>query len=66
MNNQSEETITLDSLSNLTGFPAELIRKELFDGTQMEDNQEIPLADLRKAMLSFIDETMLEDKKELH
>jgi len=60
LNNQSSETITLDSLSALTGFPVEMIKKELFDDTSIESTQEIPLAKLRSAMMSFIDETMLD------
>lgn len=60
LNNQSGETITLDSLSALTGFPVEMIKKELFEDTSIESTEEIPLAKLRSAMMSFIDQTMLD------
>lgn len=61
LDNQTSETITLDSLSALTGFPVEMIKKELFDNSSIKDNDEISLSDLRAAMMSFIDETMLKN-----
>ena len=58
---QDQELISLESLSNLTGFPVEMIRKELFNSDLPEEK--VSLAELRKAMVSYIDATMLEDAK---
>lgn len=67
LNNQSNDSITLESLSDLTGFPVDMIKKELFESSEISESQEIPLQELRSAMMSFIDESMLETaKKELN
>ena len=67
LNNQSSESITLDSLSALTGFPVDMIKKELFESSEINGSEEIPLEKLRSAMMSLIDETMLDTpKKELN
>lgn len=49
--------IDLKSLSDLTGFPVELINKELFEQNDVETK--MSLDDLRKAMSSYIDQVML-------
>jgi hypothetical protein len=49
--------VDLGSLSDLTGFPVELIKKELFE--QNDASTKMSLDDLRKAMISYIDEAML-------
>jgi hypothetical protein len=48
--------VSLDVLAKMTGFPVEMIKDELFKG---EDASQISLEDLRAAMLSYIDSTML-------
>ncbi len=48
--------VSLEMLANLTGFPVELIRDEIFKG---DDKSQVSLEELRSAMLSFIDSTML-------
>lgn len=53
--------ISLEALSEMTGFPLELIQQELFLG-KAEDN-EVSLEDLRAAMLNFIDATILQETK---
>jgi len=58
--NKDSEAVSLDSLSELTGFPVELIKRELFEGQLGE--KELNLEDLRAAMMSYIDKTMLDDK----
>lgn len=58
-NTNERELIELSSLADLTGFPVEMIKKELFDSSL--DSEKISLAELRKAMVSYIDQTMLED-----
>jgi|NOAtaT_6_FD_contig_51_3888524_length_232_multi_2_in_0_out_0_1 hypothetical protein len=50
--------ISLEQLSEMTGFPMELIQQELFTGVSSDDG--VALEDLRAAMLSFIDSTLLQ------
>lgn len=49
--------VSLETLSKMTGFPIEMIKEEVFKGQMTE--QEISLEELRSAMLSYIDSTML-------
>lgn len=52
--------VSLEMLSKMTGFPVELIKEEVFKG---ENTDQVSLEELRSAMLSYIDSTMLiEDK----
>ncbi len=60
---QAESKITLNALSEMTGFPMELIQQELFMGKSPADG-EVALEDLRAAMLNFIDATLLKDDSE--
>lgn len=60
--NNENEKVTLKSLSDLTGFPVEMIKSELFNGSSINED-EVSLSDLRHAMMSYIDETMLESKE---
>lgn len=48
--------ISLEALAKITGFPIEMIKEEIFKG---HDDQEVSLDELRSAMLSYIDSTML-------
>jgi UDP-N-acetyl-D-mannosaminuronic acid transferase (WecB/TagA/CpsF family) len=57
-NTNEQELIELSSLAELTGFPLEMIKKELFNSSL--ESEKVTLADLRKAMVSYIDATMLE------
>ncbi|MCE3013871.1 MAG: hypothetical protein LW878_12465 [Proteobacteria bacterium] len=52
--------VSLDELSKMTGFPVEMIEKELFVGRT--EDEEISLETLRAAMLNFIDSTLLDEK----
>ncbi len=57
--NDSENTngkISLEALAKMTGFSIEMIKEEIFKG---QNDQEVSLEDLRTAMLSYIDSTML-------
>ena len=57
--NDSENTngkISLEALAKMTGFSIEMIKEEIFKG---QNDQEVSLDDLRTAMLSYIDSTML-------
>ena len=60
-NGQTEKNgkISLEVLAKMTGFPIEMIKEEIFQGE--EGQQEISLDELRAAMLSYIDSTMLVD-----
>jgi hypothetical protein len=49
--------VSLEVLAKMTGFPTELIKEEIFKG--QNSGEEISLDDLRSAMLSYIDSTML-------
>lgn len=48
--------VSLEMLAKMTGFPVEIIKEEIFKG---EDKDQVSLEDLRSAMLSYIDSTML-------
>jgi hypothetical protein len=48
--------ISLEALAKMTGFPIEMIKEEIFKG---QNDQEVSLDDLRSAMLTYIDSTML-------
>lgn len=50
--------VSLEVLAKMTGFPVDMIKEEIFRG-QDADQQEVSLDDLRSAMLSYIDSTML-------
>jgi len=49
------EKIPLESLSQLTGFPIEFIKKEL-----LLDNEELSMEDLRSSMLNYLESTSTE------
>lgn len=51
-----EGKVSLEMLAKMTGFPVELIKDEVFNG---EVSSQVSLEELRSAMLSYIDSTML-------
>ena len=53
---EGKSTVSLETLSKMTGFPVELIKEELFNGSSSE---QVCLETLRAAMLSYIDSTLL-------
>lgn len=57
----NNEVIKLESLAELTGFPVELIKKELFKNEEITDG--VSLDKLREAMTDYIDATMLESEQ---
>ncbi|MBC76442.1 MAG: hypothetical protein CME64_10545 [Halobacteriovoraceae bacterium] len=57
--NQDQELISLESLATLTGFPVKMIKEELFSSEVADEK--VSLDELRKAMVSYIDATMLEE-----
>jgi hypothetical protein len=54
-------SVSLETLSKMTGFPVELIKEELFDGSSSD---QVCLESLRAAMLSYIDSTLLMQDEE--
>ena len=48
--------ISLEALAKMTGFPVEMIKEEIFKG---HGDTEVSLEDLRSAMLTYIDSTMM-------
>lgn len=48
--------ISLEALATMTGFPIEMIKEEIFKGHGDED---VSLDELRAAMLTYIDSTMM-------
>ncbi|MCM2350117.1 MAG: hypothetical protein NDI69_08840 [Bacteriovoracaceae bacterium] len=53
--------VSLEMLAKMTGFPVEMIKEEIFKG---EGDDQVSMDELRSAMLSYIDSTMLiEDQK---
>lgn len=58
----NQEMVSLESLADLTGFPVEMIRTELFK-SELSD-EKVSLSELRKAMVNYIDATMLEEASE--
>lgn len=57
--NKENQKVDLDAFANLAGFPVDLIKKELFKGQENDD--EISISDLRKAMVAYLDSTMMEN-----
>jgi hypothetical protein len=58
--NEKQERISLEALASMTGFPIEMIKEEIFKGDAA--TADLSLDELRTAMLSYIDSTMLEEK----
>jgi site-specific DNA-adenine methylase len=56
---EKQEMVTLKSLSDLTGFPVKMIKEELFSESDLQ-SESISLEQLRTAMMSYLDETMLD------
>lgn len=50
--------VSLETLAKMTGFPVEMIKEEIFNG---EGQEQVSMNELRAAMLSYIDTTMLMD-----
>lgn len=56
----NEQTVSLDALSKLTGFPVEFIKAELFLN-ELKSSEPIPLANLRSHMLKFLKRSMAKE-----
>lgn len=55
----SAEVVNIEDFAQLVGFPADLIKKELFNSTI--DQESITMDQLREVMLKYLNSTMLED-----
>lgn len=58
---EGDSKISLSTLAKMTGFPVEMIQSELFK--DQANSEEISLEELRTAMLSYIDASLLMDDK---
>ena len=56
-NTNEDQKVNLKAFAEMTGFPVELIKKELL---QDENTDELSLEELRAAMVSYLDSTMME------
>ena len=50
--------ISIESLSELTGFPVELIKEELLVGDKVDPNGSLTMGDLRHAMRQYLTKTL--------
>lgn len=48
--------VSLEVLAKMTGFPVDMIKEELFNG---EETEQVSIDQLRSAMLSYIDSSLL-------
>ena len=55
---ESDQSVDLQQFAEMTGFPIELVKKELFG--ENEPGKEVSLSDLREAMLNYLDSTMMD------
>lgn len=60
MSERETQTIDIENFANMVGFPVELIKKELFQDNENQDN--ITMDSLRAAMLKYIDKTMMSEE----
>lgn len=56
LEDKSSGRISMETLAKMTGFPVEMIQDEIFQG---KGSEEISLEDLRAAMLTYIDSSIL-------
>ena len=54
-NLEAETVVALSSLSEMTGFPVDFIKSELF-----VEGEELSLEDLRKSMAGYLESTLKE------
>ncbi|MGB0452680.1 MAG: hypothetical protein ACPGJV_03125 [Bacteriovoracaceae bacterium] len=55
-NHSEESNVSLDTISDITGFPVDYIKKEL-----LLESDYVTLGNLRKVMLNYLDKTMKEE-----
>ncbi|MAX67566.1 MAG: hypothetical protein QF441_06820 [Bacteriovoracaceae bacterium] len=59
--NDENRSVNLEDFAQMAGFPVELIKKELFaDNNELKESEEVNLEELRAAMVSYLNSTMLE------
>ena len=57
--NSKADVVNIEEFAQMVGFPADLIKKELFES--QEDQGSITMDQLRDVMLKYLNSTMLED-----
>lgn len=55
---QENEQVSISSLSDMTGFPEDFIKRELL----LEDDRQISMHELRQSVLRYLEDTALELK----
>lgn len=55
---QESEKVSISSLSDMTGFPEDFIKRELL----LEDDRKISMHELRQSVLRYLEHTALELK----
>lgn len=55
---QESEKVSISSLSDMTGFPEDFIKRELL----LEDDRQISMQELRQSVLRYLEHTALELK----
>lgn len=54
----SNDNISMESLSELTGFPLEYLKTELFG--EKNNSQDVSIDELRDVMVNYLNKTMME------
>lgn len=53
-NTQIRETITLAEFADLTGFPVSLIKTELLLNSDLNDDSEVEVSEIRERMANYL------------
>ena len=59
LSDENDNVFTLATFAQMTGFPVELIKKELLLDEHIKDDEMIPMSVLREAMVSYLNKSML-------
>lgn len=58
---QETQIVDINEFADMVGFPAELIKKELFTGDS--EKSEVTMEELRSVMLQYLNKNMLGDNQ---
>lgn len=61
-----QQVVSLSGLSQLTGFPIEVIKDELLLEDKVDVNGNLSMAGLREALGLYLDKTMLRETDDTH
>ena len=56
--NRLDDKVSLEQFAEMAGFPVELVKQELLDGVDSDD--QISVEALREFMLKYLDKTMMD------